>query len=755
MRFNYIPLLITVYLHATSDAAEIASARIVADDSTLRLLATKLLDVPPRRVLRYIDENGEERAGVLPVSVVEKARTFLTSSDISPETLARWLKNKKPIDKAFQRMGLLDEASETIFKNKKFLEWLNYADELSAKLGKDTSPVAALTAHYGDETLSRIILAAKRVPDTEDIATKLQTQQIQFWLKNDKSPGDVFMFLELTKAGDKILSNPQFITWLNYADNLTSKYGKETWPIATLTDYYSDLPLLKMLNAAKQVPETESIATRLLAEQVQNWLKIKRSPDAIFKVYELNKLGDKVLTSPQLAIWKNYLQAFNKENPTKKTSLISAISTSYGDDGAYKILQAAKQVAETKSTAKKLEIEQVQYWLKNEKSPEEVFKLTVFGRTGDDLLSSPELSSWTKYLKLFNNEYSDKSTTLIATLSKVYGDEGLIKMLAAAKKVPTTSRMAANLEKAQVQYWLDTRKSTDDVFTLLKLDKGGDDLFRNPLFTNWIKYVDDYHSIYLEEKASLIRVLKKHYTNAVLARMIIDGTLLPSTKHTAQRLQAELFKSWMGVRRPFVKTPDDVFALLKLGKAGDQVFRSSMFTFWTKYLDDYNIANPDRKTSVISALSVSHSDEAVFKFLESAKKIPSTEKLATKLQAEQLEYFLKKRKSPEDVAVVLNVQDKTDANWQKWKNYQRKKRPTEITWSVGSDFRHFTPPASISFKPATDERCIGICGIHFLNEGSISVKPSAHREWDIAAQPVMATVELAVQAVRASTTNDR
>ncbi|GMF36157.1 unnamed protein product [Phytophthora lilii] len=92
------------------------------------------------------------------------------------------------------------------------------------------------------------------------------------------------------------------------------------------------------------------------AELVQNRLKIKRSPDAIFKVYELNKLGDKVLTSPQLAIWKNYLQAFNKENPTKKTSLISAMSTSYGDDGAYTILQAAKQVAETKSTAKKLEI---------------------------------------------------------------------------------------------------------------------------------------------------------------------------------------------------------------------------------------------------------------------------------------------------------------------------------------------------------------------------------------------------------------
>ncbi|GMF36159.1 unnamed protein product [Phytophthora lilii] len=99
----------------------------------------------------------------------------------------------------------------------------------------------------------------------------------------------------------------------------------------------------------------------------------------------------------------------------------------------------------------------------------------------------------------------------------------------------------------------------------------------------------------------------------------------------------------MGVHLEFVKIPDDVFALLKLDEAGDQVFRSSMFAFWTKYLDNYNIANPDTKTSVISALSVSHSDEAVFKFLESAKKIPSTEKLATKLQA-KARVFLEKEK---------------------------------------------------------------------------------------------------------------
>ncbi|GMF27245.1 unnamed protein product [Phytophthora lilii] len=186
-----------------------------------------------------------------------------------------------------------------------------------------------------------------------------------------KSIDDVFTQLKSTNAGNKLFENPKLLTWLNYADDFTFKYGKEASPIATLTARYGDETLAQMILAAR------------------GWF-----------------------------------------------------------------------------------------------------------------LSSPELSNWIKNLKLFNNKYSDKKTTLIATLSTTYGGEGLIKILDAAKKATSTNHLATNLDRALVQYWLDTRRSTAEVFTLLvKLQKEGDNLILNPLFTNWIRYVDDYHLMYPKEKA--------------------------------------------------------------------------------------------------------------------------------------------------------------------------------------------------------------------------------------------------------------
>ncbi|GMF10003.1 unnamed protein product [Phytophthora lilii] len=173
-------------------------------------------------------------------------------------------------------------------------------------------------------------------------------------------------------------------------------------------------------------------------------------------------------------------------------------------------------------------------------------------------------------------------------------------------------------------------------------------------------------------------VLRRHYKDDALARMVMIGRKSPNTKNAAQRLEDAIFRSWVNppkLKEFSVQTPKRVFGLLKLDEAGDGVLQSPIFTFWTTYLDYFNKANPGKKESIISALTASYSDEALVQILESAKKVPSTEKLATKLQAEQLDLFLKDRKAPSDVAALLKVQDKTDANWQLWKNYQTKFEP--------------------------------------------------------------------------------
>ncbi|GMF10006.1 unnamed protein product [Phytophthora lilii] len=181
---------------------------------------------------------------------------------------------------------------------------------------KRTNLITVISKNYGEEKTSRILQAAKRDPDTAKTASKLEVAQIQFWVKNAKSPDDVFKSLGLAKAGDKLFENKQLATWLSYTEDFALKYGKETSPVTTLTAEYGDETLLELLNTAKKAPAMEDVATKLLTEQIQHWLRIKKFPDDVFKVYALSKAGDDLLTSSQLASWTSYLQAFNKGNPT-------------------------------------------------------------------------------------------------------------------------------------------------------------------------------------------------------------------------------------------------------------------------------------------------------------------------------------------------------------------------------------------------------------------------------------------------------
>ncbi|GMF10005.1 unnamed protein product [Phytophthora lilii] len=191
MRFQYILLLIAICIQVRvcAGVAGIGNSKVVDDTSTPQVLPTDLVGVRPKRVLRYTDELDEKRAD-LPVSAAEKAKALFTSPEVSSSTLTRWIKKKKSIDAVFTRLKLTN-AGDNLFENPAFLTWLNYADEVSAKLGKEISPIATLTTHYGDETLSKMISAAKTVPATKDIAMKFQVEQTQLWLKNKNSPDDV------------------------------------------------------------------------------------------------------------------------------------------------------------------------------------------------------------------------------------------------------------------------------------------------------------------------------------------------------------------------------------------------------------------------------------------------------------------------------------------------------------------------------------------------------------------------------------
>lgn len=150
------------------------------------------------------------------------------------------------------------------------------------------------------------------------LTTMSARKKLKASLKKGESLDDVFLRLKLNQAGDKLLEKPQFLLWLNYADELASKTGKEVSAITTLTTQYGDISLAKLLQADSKVVKTKEIAVKLELSQMQRWLAGGNTADDIFKLLKLNRAGDDLLSSPLFNTWTKYMQLFNSETQSRR-----------------------------------------------------------------------------------------------------------------------------------------------------------------------------------------------------------------------------------------------------------------------------------------------------------------------------------------------------------------------------------------------------------------------------------------------------
>ncbi|KAG7389269.1 hypothetical protein PHYPSEUDO_010827 [Phytophthora pseudosyringae] len=314
---------------------------------------------------------------------------------------------------------------------------------------------------------------------------------------------------------------------------------------------------------------------------------------------------------------------------------------------------------------------QLEAWFKHGVSADEVFKLLLLDNAADDVLASPQLSAWVSYMKLFNQANPTKKTSLIGTLTAHYRDEGLAKIIEAAKQVPSTARVAKHLQTEQTQRWIGQRWSPDDVFALLKLDEAGDQLFAQPQVLTWMKYLDDFNGAHLNEHITVFAALTTHFDEKTLAQMLIEAKKIPSTEKIAIGVQAEQIKKWLHD----TKSPSDVFTLLDLKDEGSSLFTSPLFTAWLKYTDEFNMLDPEAKAVLsFSTLKKHYSDDALAKMVIAASKAPSTSNLAKRLHSEQLREWYSSLKPPELVFKALKL-DKTGSKllerslFTVWKEY--------------------------------------------------------------------------------------
>ncbi|GMF38391.1 unnamed protein product [Phytophthora fragariaefolia] len=360
------------------------------------------------------------------------------------------------------------------------------------------------------------------VPGLETVVNSVKStvsmEKLQEWLKKGESVDDAVKLLTLDQAADDLLANPNLNGLISYIKLFNEQNPtKMTSLVATLTTHYGDEGLAKIIEAAKRVKSTESIANQVQTDQLQHWLTSGKTTDEVFLRLGLDKAADDLLATPQLNTWISYMKLYNQNNPTKKTSLIATFTAHYGDEGLAKIVEGAKLDKRTAFTAKRVQTEQIQRWLVDGKTPDDVFALLKLDEVGVQLFKQPQVNTWVKYMDDFKKANPDVETTLFTDLSGRFTEQTLVHMLIAAKKVPSTESVAVRIQAEQSKYWLSVGKPPADVFTLLRLHYEGVSLFSNPLFTAWIQYTDEFRKIYFGTELTAISALRKHYSPDILS----------------------------------------------------------------------------------------------------------------------------------------------------------------------------------------------------------------------------------------------
>ncbi|KAK1942981.1 hypothetical protein P3T76_005618 [Phytophthora citrophthora] len=628
---SLLGVTIALYVAAILEAFSTVSAGGVSTHTerasflrTLRVLRT-----------RNLNGNGEEErmgGGGITVSTSEKLATLFKSSKVTDEQLTKWLAKGKSADDVFYRMKFA-KARVWIFDNPQFSRWVQYADDFSATpSGKGTSAIASLTTQYGDDRLYKMLKAAKRESSSKELASRLQTDQLERWITIGKDTDEVYMLYDLNYAGVRLLRDPQFNAWAKYVDDLNAKHKGAISMVPTLRKHYSDADLFKMAEAAKSGDdELKAMGLKLEDAFVQFWIRDDKTPVKVLAELQLGATT-KTLESPLFGLLTKFTDAYNVKSSKMKTTMIETFTDAFGDEKVAKMLTTVQTNEwKAKKIATELEAAQLQMWLSSGKSVDEVYNLLNLPNKKHlhSIDANPLFTTWISYLNTFSIENPDKVTRLLSTLTTEFNNRPLMQILQAAEKFPSMKSIATKLQLQQAEKFFSTGVSPYKVFTAIALDSVGDSVLSSPVFTKWMSYVDDFNKKHPEKEESWFLPLRVSYQGNSLDRLIGTARKKPETIKLADMVEKARMEEWL---TRWKYEPKDVFRFLHLNEAGDKTFSSPNFKLWVKYLNDFNLKYPDEKTTMIDNIRANYIDLHLLEILPAAKKVPSTEKLAKDLE---------------------------------------------------------------------------------------------------------------------------
>ncbi|CAI5700520.1 unnamed protein product [Peronospora effusa] len=446
-----------------------------------------------------------------------------------------------------------------------------------------------------------------------------------------------------------------------FLEVVKKNYGKQIFK--KLLKKFNDKQIAQIIEHAKTKKFYITILSPLEGFLMDYWKKQKKSAHDVFELLGLAEAKDDLFGHPLFHYWSTYVKKLNTEKSKKKLSVVDVLMSEYKNNDAAlaRLVVAAKMGPRPNDAVLELENAQMEYWLNQEKqSAHDVFKLLGLDEAKNDLFDHPLFHYWSTYVKMFNNEPSQEKMSVVDVLTpEYYSDGDLARLIVAAKKGPRPNDAVLELENAQMEYWLKKKKqSAHDVFNLLGLTKAKNDLLDHPLFHYWSTYVKMFNNEPFQEKMSVVDVLTpEYYSDGDLARLIVAAKKGPRPNDAVLELEKVQMEYWLKKKK---QSAHDVFNLLGLTKAKNDLFDHPLFHYWSTYVERFNNKPFKEKMSVFGILmsEYKNNDAALARLIVNAKKNKKNKEINKSVVAlgeEQLKYWLSKGLSVDEVFELLRL----------------------------------------------------------------------------------------------------
>ncbi|CAH0485453.1 unnamed protein product [Peronospora farinosa] len=556
------------------------------------------------------------------------------AADLQAALLKKWDNEGKTVEEVLQILAL---TKGNPFQNSLILQLFAF---VKLKYPKDPTLVM-LTAFReifkDDGAWAKLLVAAtetKIVKSIASLAADLQVALLKKWNNEGKTVEEELQILELHKSKGNPFQDPLFLQLFAF---VRLKHPKDHTAV-TLTAfqkfYKDDSAWAKLLVAATETKIVKSIASLAADLQVallKKWNEEGKTVEEVLQILELHK---------------------SKGNPFQDPLFLQFAWA--------KLLVAATETKSVKSIASfaaDLQVALLNKWNEDGKTVEEVLQILELHKSEGNPFPDPLFLQLFAFVRLKHPK--DHTAVMLTAFRKFYKDDGAwAKLLVAGTEDDSVKSIALNLLWLQLSRWTEGGKMVGELFTLVGLDKSGEGLFQNILFSQWATFIEVRHRNNPEAATDVIwSTLVAHYgEEGALANVLVTGTEISHMFKLAVSLLRIQVRMWYNQTEESVEW---VFTILKLDEIGERLFDSPLFLQWVTLIKVRHRNNSEAVTDVIwSTLAAHYGEEgALADILVTGTKILHMAKLAVNLLKIQFRRWHDTGKSVEWLFTVLKLKE--------------------------------------------------------------------------------------------------